>query len=731
MGIVENLIDSFKGQFKNVQVLTEMVELDPKAEVYIINLSEEYNMNNMCAQYILPKGNQGCKKTIIALNVRHVMFYNENVYDNVSEIHFHRTGQAVSLNYNVLGGWTCDGYNGVVQIHGSHWDLPEIISYNGSQANYTYIICTARRMPMKNEVGALVSQPYNGKWRRDYVIVVDTNPMSATYGQIVERVYTNNDDEEPDELHHGHLTMDGRFLIAPGLSSSAINVLRLDYSDRHPQLYTRIPAENTYASLKSNLHTVLESEHLWGGDILITALSNRENDSDGRGASGPGGIMILNNSFMPSQENPLAIKNFIDFNQFPDVKYNYDMDLKECHMVMISSEWTGYGTTYGFDNGFFNPTVNPVDLERYGHRVHIWNLYNKTLVQTLDLRNTFLANLGLAPREPNIDVPNSGEVPLEIRFLHKEMSRIAIISCVTGVKVDPSNPDSGLSLSSGVIVAVYCPEDADPLLPTWKAKQIAAIPDVNGIIPAVTDITLSKDEKCLYVSCWLTGRLIQYDLSKVQDVIDGKIPELPVLDDIWLGGLVYNDTNNPCNQQITNSNNNMNMNMNNNSQSCGCGSNCKCGPNCKCTRFISCGCGGNCAMKMNNMSNMSNMSNMNSMMTMAKFMPQPSYGTCNIYTNINGIPLTGGPQMLRVTADNRTLYVTGSLYSAWDVQFYGDAAGEKSIQNGSWFITINTGMVNGVKVGPMQVDTNLFIDLSNEPDGPVRAHEIHNKFATH
>lgn len=71
MGIVENLLDSYRCQDKNVQVLTEMVVLDPKAEVYIINLSEEYNMNNMCAQYILPKGNQGGKKTIIALNVRH------------------------------------------------------------------------------------------------------------------------------------------------------------------------------------------------------------------------------------------------------------------------------------------------------------------------------------------------------------------------------------------------------------------------------------------------------------------------------------------------------------------------------------------------------------------------------------------------------------------------------------------------------------------------------------
>ena len=77
-----------------------MIELDCNVDVYIVDLSKEYNMNNIFAQFILKTGKPGDSKQIIDLNVQHVMFYNENLYDNVSEVHFHRTGQTVSIVYN-------------------------------------------------------------------------------------------------------------------------------------------------------------------------------------------------------------------------------------------------------------------------------------------------------------------------------------------------------------------------------------------------------------------------------------------------------------------------------------------------------------------------------------------------------------------------------------------------------------------------------------------------------
>ena len=40
----------------------------------------------------------------------------------------------------------------------------------------------------------------------------------------------------------------------------------------------------------------------------------------------------------------------------------------------------------------------------------------------------------------------------------------------------------------------------------------------------------------------------------------------------------------------------------------------------------------------------------------------------------NGKRLEGGPQMIQLSLDGKRLYVSNSLYSSWDVQFYPDMA---------------------------------------------------------
>ena len=46
-------------------------------------------------------------------------------------------------------------------------------------------------------------------------------------------------------------------------------------------------------------------------------------------------------------------------------------------------------------------------------------------------------------------------------------------------------------------------------------------------------------------------------------------------------------------------------------------------------------------------------------------------------------PLAGGPQMVEVSRDGRRVYVTNSLYGAWDDQFYPDGVG-------AWMAKIDT-----------------------------------------
>jgi selenium-binding protein 1 len=41
---------------------------------------------------------------------------------------------------------------------------------------------------------------------------------------------------------------------------------------------------------------------------------------------------------------------------------------------------------------------------------------------------------------------------------------------------------------------------------------------------------------------------------------------------------------------------------------------------------------------------------------------------------VKGIELQGGPQMIQLSLDGKRLYVTNSLYSSWDRQFYPELA---------------------------------------------------------
>jgi selenium-binding protein 1 len=76
---------------------------------------------------------------------------------------------------------------------------------------------------------------------------------------------------------------------------------------------------------------------------------------------------------------------------------------------------------------------------------------------------------------------------------------------------------------------------------------------------------------------------------------------------------------------------------------------------------------------------------------------------------------TGGPQMLQLSRDGKRLYVTSSLYSVWDNQFYPKMADE-----GSWMLQIDC----DTERGGLKLNENFLVDFGKEPWGPARAHEI-------
>jgi selenium-binding protein 1 len=84
-------------------------------------------------------------------------------------------------------------------------------------------------------------------------------------------------------------------------------------------------------------------------------------------------------------------------------------------------------------------------------------------------------------------------------------------------------------------------------------------------------------------------------------------------------------------------------------------------------------------------------------------------------TEVGGKTLTGGPQMLQLSLDGKRLYVTNSLYSSWDNQFYPEIA-----ERGSYLLQIDS----NTDGGGLTLNDRFHVDFGQEPHGPARAHEI-------
>ena len=81
---------------------------------------------------------------------------------------------------------------------------------------------------------------------------------------------------------------------------------------------------------------------------------------------------------------------------------------------------------------------------------------------------------------------------------------------------------------------------------------------------------------------------------------------------------------------------------------------------------------------------------------------------------VNGRKITGGPQMIQLSLDGRRLYVTTSLFSTWDNQFYPEIR-----ENGGCMLMVDCDIENG----GMSINPDFFVDFGKEPNGPARCHE--------
>lgn len=82
---------------------------------------------------------------------------------------------------------------------------------------------------------------------------------------------------------------------------------------------------------------------------------------------------------------------------------------------------------------------------------------------------------------------------------------------------------------------------------------------------------------------------------------------------------------------------------------------------------------------------------------------------------IKGRRYCGSPQMLQLSLDGKRLYVSNSIFSPWDKQFYPDM-----VANGGAIVKIDVDMENG----GMKLDENFLVDFGEGADGPLLPHEM-------
>ncbi len=404
----------------------------------------------------------------------------------------------------------------------------------------------------------------------DALAVIDVDASSDAYGTVVGWADLPT---TGDELHHfgwnacssalmheGHdMGEDGlqrRFLLLPGLRSSNIHVYDTQPDPRSPTLHKTVTAkELAERAGYSRPHTL----HCGPDGVFLTCLGGAN------GNDGPGGIALLDHT-------TFDVVRAWETDRGPQyLAYDAWWHLRQ--NVLVSSEW---GTPSMIEDGLVPDLLLG---GKYGHSLHFWDLAEGRNLQTVDLGAEQQMVLELRPsHDPEATwgfvgvVVSTADLSASVWRWHREGTEWKVDKVIT---IPPE------------------PADADDLPPALK--PFGAVP------PLVSDIDLSVDDQMLYVSCWGTGELKQFDVSDPANPRE--------VGSVHLGGIVRR----------------------------------------------------------------------------AAHPAAPSER------------LAGGPQMVEVSRDGRRVYLTNSLYGAWDDQFYPDGVG-------AWMAKIDT----DPSTGGMSIDERFF-----------------------
>ena len=286
----------------------------------------------------------------------------------------------------------------------------------------------------------------------DKLVVIDVKPSSPNYGKVI---HTNSVGGR-NEAHHGGFTDDRRQLWLCGLETSRIFIFDVHTAPAKPRYVKTIDNFERITGGAVGPHGV----YALPGRVLVPCLSNAK-DHGGRTA-----LVEFNNDgdyiathWLPTKDAPgLAGAEFAD-------GYGYDARILPRKNVLLTTSFTGLNN---YMRGFSDLVKDAGAMKEFGNSMVLWNFHT---------------------RQPQkaFHVPGA---PLEIRWAWGETHNYAFTAAALGSKL------------------WLCYQDANG---EWQAQGVTHIGPEGGVLPV--DISLSADDKTLFVDCFGDGKVRVFDVS--------------------------------------------------------------------------------------------------------------------------------------------------------------------------------------------------------------------------
>lgn len=318
----------------------------------------------------------------------------------------------------------------------------------------------------------------------DKLVVVDVKPGSRNYGKVVDSVSVGG----RHEAHHGGFTDDRRQLWLAGLDTSKIFIFDVHTDPAKPKLIKTIEDFEKNSGGAVGPH----GAYALPGRMLIPCLSNGK-DKTGRTAlveySNEGNYIATH--WLPTKDNPANAAGA----EFAD-GYCYDARVLPRKNLLLTTSFTGR-KNYTRD---FGDLVKDADaMKQFGATMVTWDFH---------------------ARQPKkvFQVPGA---PLEIRWAWDTKHNYAFTATALTSKL------------------WLCYEDDKG---EWQTQEVATVGESKGGVLPV-DISISADDRRLFVDCFGDGKCRVFDISdahKPHQIYEKQIgKQLNMVSQSWDGKRLY------------------------------------------------------------------------------------------------------------------------------------------------------------------------------------------------